>query len=406
MRVKKRRRRRRFKKKVRIVFIIMLLISIITLLYYFSAIFKIDKNITLNVFDEYEDNVKVISFFKDVTDKVKVDGDLDNTKIGKYNLIYKYKTIFGYSKKKKVCVNVIDNDKPIIELIGGDKVESFLNDEYKELGYNVEDNYDRDLEVIIDGKVDTSKTGNYYIVYKAEDSSGNKTEVVRKVVVERKSPLTMDLKDFNLDDYFEGTILKETKEMSDEYLDNMVIAGDSVPWQFGLNGVFPSSRVWAKPCEGPFNFDSQKVYINNKQSNYTLAELIVSKKPEYLTLHMGVCDTNNDNIEKFIESYGNVIDFIRDKSPDTKLMIMSLMPQIDEYLSWIPLRNNVKLNKYNYYLAELCYNKGVKFLNASSVVKDSTGEGDPRLFFDDGYHPNVQGMKKILNYINNHGYKE
>ena len=85
---------------------------------------------------------------------------------------------------------------------------------------------------------------------------------------------------------------------------------------------------------------------------------------------------------------------------------MSLMPQTNEYLSWIPLRNNEKLNKYNYYLAELCYNKGVKFLNASTAVKDNRGMGDPNLFFDDGYHPNVKGMKEILKYINNHGYIE
>ena len=262
------------------------------------------------------------------------------------------------------------------------------------------------MEVIIEGKVDTSKTGSYYLIYKTEDNSHNKTEVVRKVTVSRVSPLTMDIKDFNLDNYFEGTILKETKEMPNEYLENMVLAGDSVPWQFGLNYVFSSSRVWAKPCEGPFNFESQKVYVNNVQTDYTLSQLIVNNKPKYLTLHMGVCDTNNDDVETFIKAYSKVIDFIRENSPETNLIVMSLMPQTAEYLSWIPLRNNTILNKYNYYLAELCYNKKVKFLNAATVVKNKDGKGNPDLFFDDGYHPNVAGMKKILNYINNHGYQE
>lgn len=408
---KKWRRRRRKKKNNRLKLIllvigILILILIMFLIYYLSGVFKGNDSVTLDVFDEYKSEIKVKSFFRDVTDKVKIEGNVDTNKIGKYELTYKYKTLFGYSKSMKVNVLVRDKEKPVIELVGGDRIEVFLDDKFKEPGYNVSDNYDKELEVKITGEVDTSKTGSYYLVYKTSDSSNNQTEVVRKIVVERKSPLSMGLTEFNLDSYFEGTILKETNKMDNDYINNMVLAGDSVPWQFGLNYVFTPSRVWAKPCEGPNNFYSQKVYVNNKQTNYTLADLIKENKPKYLTIHMGICETNQDNIDSFIKSYGKAIDYIRENSPDTKLIVMSLMPQTNEYLSWIPLRNNAKINKYNYYLAELCYNKGVKFLNASTVVKDNRGMGNPNLFFDDGYHPNITGMKKILNYINNHGYME
>lgn len=409
MRKKRRRRRKKRNNKIKLVLIILgivLFLMILFLIYYLSAVFIVREKITLDVMDEYKDEIVVKSFFRDVSDKVKVTGSVNTDLLGEYKLTYRYKTLFGYSKSKKVSVFVVDKESPIIELIGGDKIEVFLNDKFKDPGYKVSDNYDNELEVAVDGSVDTSKTGSYYLVYKTVDSSNNKTEVVRKVVVERKSPLSMGLSEFNLDDYFDGTILKESNKMDDEYVNEMVLAGDSVPWQFGLNYVFTPSRVWAKPCEGPFNFDSQKVYVNNKQTNYTLADLIKENKPKYLTLHMGVCDTNHDNVENFINAYGKAIDYIKENSPDTKLIVMSLMPQTSEYLSWIPLRNNVKINKYNYYLAELCYNKDVKFLNASTVVKDNTGKGNPNLFFDDGYHPNITGMKKILNYINNHGYVE
>jgi len=411
MRKKKRRRRRvrRKNRKKKIIFFVLLsilLLLIILLLLYFSVRFKNTSDVVLNVGDEYRDNIKVKYFFRDVTDDVLKKGEVDTDKLGKYYLTYSYKTLIGFKRSKKIRVSVVDNVKPVIELVGDDKIEVFLDDEYKEPGYKVSDNYDKELEVIVDGEVDTGKIGSYYLVYKVEDSSSNKTEVVRKVVVERKSPLSMSLSEFNLDNYFDGTILKETEKMDDEYINNMVLAGDSVPWQFGLNNVFMPSRVWAKPCEGPSNFDSQKVYVNNQQTNYTLPYLIKENKPKYLTLHMGICDTNQDNVDSFINSYSKAIDYIRENSPETKLIVMSLMPQTEEYLSWISLRNNVKINKYNYYLAELCYNKGVKFLNAATVVKDDRGKGNPSLFFDDGYHPNVAGMKKILNYINNHGYVE
>lgn len=396
------------KNKKGIIYIISIIVALILLfsLYYFSGVFKYDKKVELNANEKYIDKVKVQSFFRDATNELEKEGNVDITKLGKYKVIYKFKTKIGITKKIKVEVNVVDKEAPKIELIGGDKIEVFLEDKYKELGYNVKDNYDKNVKVEIEGNVDTNKSGSYYLVYKAKDSSGNKSEVVRKVTVERKSPLSMNIEQFNLDNYFEGTILKESKVMSDDYLNNMVFAGDSVPWQFGLNKAFEPSRVWAKPCEGPYNFDTQKVYVNNVQTNYTLANLIETNKPKYLTLHMGVCDTNSDNVETFITSYGKAIDYIKEVSPDTKLIVMSLMPQTGENLSWIPLRNNSKLNKYNYYLAELCSVKGVKFLNAATSVKDSSGKGDSSLFFDDGYHPNVTGMRKILDYINNHGYVE
>ena len=65
---------------------------------------------------------------------------------------------------------------------------------------------------------------------------------------------------------------------------------------------------------------------------------------------MGICDINQDNVTSFISNYEKAIDYIKKESPDTELVIMSLVPQTKEYLSWIPLRNNVKVNKFNYYI--------------------------------------------------------
>ena len=400
------RRYRKRKKKLKTFSFMILTVVLIIFIYFISVVFVGDDEVFLDVGSKYNSKIKVYSFFKNVSNSVKINGVIDNKKLGNYILNYSYRSFFGLKKSKKVKVTVVDREAPVITLTGANSVEVFLDDKYTDLGYKALDNYDGEVEVIVTGEVDTSKIGNYYLVYKAEDASHNKSEVVRKVSVFRKSPLSLSVKDFNLDDYFEGTIMKKTDKMDAEYLNNMVLGGDSVFWQFGLNNVFPSSRVWAKPCEGPYNFNSQKVYVNNAQSDYTLAYLITKNKPKYLTLHMGVCDTNGDNVDSFIKAYDKVIDYIRENSPDTKLIVMSLMPQTEEYLSWIPLRNNTKLNKYNYYLAELCEKKNVKFLNAATVVKNKNGVGDANLFFDDGYHPNVIGMKKILEYMNNHGYLE
>lgn len=398
------KKRKKLKKTPKIAITIFSLIFLLAIIYIFSGDITI-LNDELNVFTDKKINYKATSFFVNRDETVKIEKDLDYNKIGEYEVKLSLKTIFGFRKSFNKIIHVIDKEPPEIKLEGSDKVEVFLNEDYKELGFVAEDNYDKDVNVNIKGEVDTKKTGDYYLTYEAIDSSNNKTELVRKVSVKRESPLKMDLKSFNLDSYFEDVILKETPKMDKSYMDKMIIAGDSVPWHFATDGVYPSNKVWGKPCEGPSNFYTQKMTASGKQTDKTLAELIKENKPEYMTLHMGICDTNRNNPEKFVEDYEKAIDYIKKESPNTKLIIMSLVPQTKEYLSWIPKRNNAIINTHNFYLAELCQKKGVPFLNVANILKNSNGLANQSLYLDDGYHPNSLGMKKIIEYMNTHGYE-
>lgn len=388
-------RKRNKKRKLKLYIILLSTIFVLLCSYIFLIRIDIDKNINLSVNSSNDIDVKGSIFFVDVTDKIKSSGSVDVSKVGTYKIVYN----IGFIKRKTVTVNVLDREAPIIKLNGSDNVEAYLNQEYTELGYEVSDNYDNEVNVTVKGKVDTTKEGKYYLTYTAIDSSNNKSEVVRKVSVERISPLELSVEDFNLSEYFPSIMLQKGKDKGQAYLDKVVIAGDSVPWHFGNYYITSPSNVYARPCEGPSNFFSQKVYYNNQLSNYTLPELIVKNKPEYLYLHMGICDINQDNVTSFISNYEKAIDYIKKESPDTELVIMSLVPQTKEYLSWISLRNNVKINKFNYYIAKMCQEKNIKFLDIASFVKNSKGQAEESLFMSDGYHLNTKGMKKVMELI-------
>ena len=384
-----------------IIFLFFIIAILITLCY--STGFEGKDEVTLNVGDKFNSEMKARAFFQDVTKELEIETEPDTSKVGDYNVVYSY-SFLGLTKRKEIIVHVVDKVAPVITLKGEEKIEIYLNEEYVEPGYEATDNYDINLEVVVDGEVNTKEIGDYYLVYKAEDSSHNTTEAVRKITVSRVSPLALDLKEFNINDYFPDIILKETPAV--DYMDDLVFAGDSVIWHFSTTGIFASSRLWAKPCEGAFNFETQKVVYKNVQSDYTLAELVKMKQPKYLVLHMGICDCDKDDAEAFATAYEKVIDYIKTESPDTKLMIMSLVPQIKENLSWIPRRNNKIINKYNYYLALVCQKKSVPFLNVAEVLKNSEGLANRDLYYTDGYHPNLAGMKKMIEYVKTHGYVE
>lgn len=79
-----------------------------------------------------------------------------------------------------------DKEKPVITLVGENPQRIKLGDPYRELGANVTDNMDTNIQVQIDAsKVNTNKVGTYQVTYNAKDASGNKAvEVKRTVVVE------------------------------------------------------------------------------------------------------------------------------------------------------------------------------------------------------------------------------
>ena len=85
-------------------------------------------------------------------------------------------------------INVVDIEKPIINLKGNKIIKLYVSEKYNEPGFNVSDNSLEQLndKVIINGKVNTNKEGKYVINYEVSDSSNNTTNVQRIIYVVKK----------------------------------------------------------------------------------------------------------------------------------------------------------------------------------------------------------------------------
>lgn len=147
---------------------------------------------------EYGTTINITDFHFPKSVKVTINGqEIKDTytfnKLGKTEVklegIVLYKDFFNKNKELKdiklVSYNIVDTTKP--EIIGaedktikqGDPIN--LKDNIK-----VEDNVDKDLEVKINGNVDTNTPGEYEITYTATDKSNNTTEKKIKIKVEAK----------------------------------------------------------------------------------------------------------------------------------------------------------------------------------------------------------------------------
>lgn len=145
-----------------------------------------NSDITIEVNSIFNDPGYSCSDNFDKTCNVVVSGSVDVSKLGKYTL--EYNAIDSSGNKAvalKRIVNVVDTTAPVLSLIGDSILYYGLNQLYEELGYNVSDNSNEDINVVVDiSNLDVTVSGTYDIIYSACDSSKNCTSLIRKVKVQ------------------------------------------------------------------------------------------------------------------------------------------------------------------------------------------------------------------------------
>lgn len=117
-----------------------------------------------------------------------VDGDITKNVIREVRDKKVYYSVIDSSGNKKIVYRNIsykDNEVPEITLVGGDIEYIFKNTKYTDNGIIAIDNCDGNIseKVNVDSNLDTSKNGEYEIIYTISDNSGNKATKKKKVVV-------------------------------------------------------------------------------------------------------------------------------------------------------------------------------------------------------------------------------
>ena len=181
----------------------------------------------------------------DLTSKITIiKNNVDTSKAGEYEVIYRVIDSDGNSVTKVRVVKVVaptdNNTKPTITLLGDNPARIVEGSFYTDAGAKANDAEDGDLTskiTIIKNNVDTSKAGEYEIVYEVEDSKGATATAVRKVIVLQEIPnYKLSLVDEN---YKDNTIVKPSdingfinkwwklKNISNHEAEDLVLVKDS-----------------------------------------------------------------------------------------------------------------------------------------------------------------------------------
>lgn len=152
---------------------------------------KGENEIIINYKDEYKEDgyIATDNYDGDITDKVIIENNIDNTKLGNYEVIYKVKDSSNNETIVKRKVIVKDTKKPTIELNRNINSYVILNNDININDFKATDDYDGDItdKVIVDGSVNTKKVGLYKVTYKVKDSSDNETILETTINVQKKN---------------------------------------------------------------------------------------------------------------------------------------------------------------------------------------------------------------------------
>lgn len=184
------------KKKI-IIFLVVSIALIVTTVIAFLYFFQIP---VVNINGKIEENVEVgevyidkginaYTKFRNIGDKVVIEGNVDTSKLGQYTIKYKVPHLTGYKEYTRT-VNVIDKKEPVITLDNDEEYILSYGSEYAEPGYHAYDNYDGDITDKVEIRKIEKDEENYDIKYTVKDSSNNEAKIIRHVkIIDNEAPV-------------------------------------------------------------------------------------------------------------------------------------------------------------------------------------------------------------------------
>lgn len=394
-------------KKTLIIGIILMVVLLIMLSPFIFVNIKLigNKRIELDYGEKYsEPGFKAYMFNKEITNKIKVKNNIKEN-VGNYEVTYSYRFLI-YNIKRTRKITISDLTGPEITLKGDKELSVTIDTKYEEPGYEAIDKLDGDLteNVIITNNIDITKLGNYEVIYEVKDKTGNISKEIRKVKVEKLKPTQMSIEDYTLDGWYDSVKLKETKNYGNEYFNKITMVGDSNVMNMYLNGYLNGLRAWAIPCLHAESMHSIEINLYGLGIKMKLLDAIEKYKPETIILNFGTFSTTWISEETFSEKANSMIEQIKEKSPDTKIILISIYP-----VKKGDNRGNIQqnlINKYNFLILEMADKHGLKYLDVQEVLKGNDGYGKEEYFVDDKWHLTLLGHSVVKEYIKTHALEE
>lgn len=210
--------------------------------------------------------------------------------------------------------------------------------------------------------------------------------------------------------YDSPALLPRTEDAGQSYIDEITFLCDSPFYWLKLFGLlsdgYDTRQVWTGP-EGTMTLG----YLNGFEILdpfdgvlRTIPETVALRRPPVILITVGINGVALWEEETFKQEYVRLIDWIREASPDTVILLQSILPIAPSYAHW-GMITNATITAANAWILEVAEECGLHYLDTFSALVGEDGNIRPELVKDDGLHANEEGLKLALGYIRTHAYK-
>lgn len=206
----------------------------------------------------------------------------------------------------------------------------------------------------------------------------------------------------DVDSYY----LVENGPCNYDYISSMVFLGDSRVVAMETLGHIRSDNTFAEVGITLSAFRNKAFYYKPYGYDMKITKILAHKKPKIVYIALGVNGVGYVDNEDFINDYSELIDDILEVSPDSEIIIQSILPVGAAEEAKLPKLNNDNIDAVNLLLMELAFEKGVYYLDVASVMKQADNTLAEEYDDGGGLHFTSRAYDVIMNYIKNHPIPE
>ncbi len=204
--------------------------------------------------------------------------------------------------------------------------------------------------------------------------------------------------------------LGRTFDYGDGYIKKMIFIGDKTVFplserytDIGKNQVW-STASGSLPLDN--NLPTVSIICSDDTDGASIPSAAERYRPQYLLITVGIENgVAYCGEEKFKQYYSELIEDIKDASPDTRIILQSIFPISKQAERNDPTISNNRIDTANIWIAELCEELSIRYLNTSSVLRGEDGYLLSDFDSGDGITLNSDGYRTMVDYIRTHGYK-
>lgn len=188
---------------------------------------------------------------------------------------------------------------------------------------------------------------------------------------------------------------------SDDPVERMTFFGDSTTAHLALRGGIPQERVWSG-VGSTVLFETVNavkcVHLQKENRDLSLAEAVALKKPRILVITVGVSGgAGRLSRESFVSIYRELLLSVRKASPETKLLVQSLLPLSDQSVKHYKRLTKEAVVQANGWVRDLCAEMRIPYVDThAKLIDPNTGYLKPEYQNDEYMHLTAQAYEVIL----------